>query len=418
MKVKVHPGFAQGQVKIPPSKSLLHRSIICASLANGKSVIKNVIYSEDIKATINAFKTLGVKISKLEDSLEVIGSGTLSIVGDEVIDCKESGSTLRFLIPILANSKGVFLTGKESLLNRPLNIYEELFKDRDLSLIKHGEKIHIKGELKSGEYELKGNVSSQFISGLLFSLPTKNGDSIIKVVGNYESKKYVDLTVSVLKDFGINIHEQNNVYYIKGNQSYLPSDYKVESDCSQLAFFAVAGIINGDIKVSNINPESLQPDSEIISIIKAMDGKVLKEKNSLRFIKSQTKGIDIDVSQHPDIAPILSILAALSENTTNILNAKRLRIKESDRLTAINQILNSLGIKTKIVEDNYQIWGKEFFTSNTFDSYNDHRMVMSLAVAALRANKPIIIERAEAVNKSYPHFFEDLQSLGIKVEYL
>ena len=418
MRVKVYPGFAQGQIMVPPSKSLLHRSIICACLANGKSVIKNVVYSDDIKATINAFKTLGIQINKIENALEINGDNNLSIFGDEIIDCQESGSTLRFLLPLLTNKKGIYFSGKESLLNRPLNVYDDVFRISGITFERREKLLFLKNELKPGNYKVLGNVSSQFISGLLFALPLKDGDSKITIIGNLESKKYVDMTIDVMSKFGINIIIKDNAYFIKGNQKYKPAEYKVESDFSQLAFFAVAGIINGDVKIINSANESLQPDVEIINIIKKMGGKVFKEKNTLHFVKSTTRGLDIDVSQHPDIAPIISILSALSEGTSNILNAKRLRIKETDRLSAITQILTLLGIKCYSFEDRYNIVGSDKFLANSFESYNDHRMVMSIAVAALRADGPVVINGAEAVNKSYPHFFEDLESLGIKVEYL
>ncbi len=418
MKVKVYPGFAQGQIQVPPSKSLLHRAIICASLAKGTSAIKNIVYSEDIKATINAFKKLGVKIIKEENSLKVIGSGELIFLENETIDCNESGSTIRFLIPLITNSSGIYITGTKSLLNRPMSIYEDIFKDNDLVFKREENRIFLKGDLPAQKYVVKGNISSQFISGLLFTLPLKKEDSEIQIIGDFESKKYVDMTLEVLKCFGINIIEQDNIYYIQGNQSYRPTDYKVESDYSQLAFFAVAGIINGDIKITNLNPFSLQPDASIIDVIKKMNGKVSKEKHSLRFTKSNTTNIDLDVSQFPDIAPILSILAGLSQGECLIYNAKRLKIKETDRLQAINDILKKLGVRTDVYEESYRIYGQEAYQANVFDSYNDHRMVMSIAIAALRSNNPVIIENYEAVNKSYPHFFEDLQSLGIKIEYI
>ncbi len=418
MKVKVYPGFASGQISVPPSKSLLHRAIISACLAKGKSIVRNIVLSEDIKATINAFKRLGVKIQKEENSLIIHGKGELSFVGDETINCNESGSTLRFIIPIFTNNKGINLTGKPSLLKRPLSIYEELFNRNNLTFNHKDNHIYLKGDFPSGVFEVAGNVSSQFISGLMFSLPLKNNDSIIKIIGTLESKRYVDMTIFVLSKFGIEITEFENAYYIKGNQKYQATNYLVESDFSQLAFFAVAGTINGEVKVNNINFASLQPDKEVINIIKKMDGKIHKDKNSLTFSKTQTRGIDIDVSQSPDIAPILSVLGGLSTGQTNILNAKRLRIKETDRLQATNDILRKLGVKSQINDDSLLIVGQKHFNSNSFDSYNDHRMVMSLAIAALRATEPIIINKAEAINKSYPHFFEDLQSLGIKVEYM
>lgn len=418
MKVKIYPGFAQGQVKIPPSKSLLHRAIICASLAKGTSNIKNVIYSDDVKATIEAFRSLGVKIEKQENSLKVVGFGNLFLSGDELIDCNESGTTLRFLTPLLANDKGICLTGKSTLLSRPMTIYESIFRDKNLIFEKNEEGYYLKGNLPSGTYEIEGNVSSQFISGLLLTLPLRENDSEVIIKGDFESAKYVDLTIDVMQSFGVYIDKTESGYHIRGNQVYQSNNYRVEADCSQLAFFAVGGIINGDIKISNINLNSLQPDAKITSIIKEMGGKITKEKNYLRFVKSQTTGIDIDVSQFPDIAPILSVLGALSSGETAIENASRLKIKETDRLWAINHILQKFGVKTVVKEDSYTVYGQNVLSGNEFISYNDHRMVMSIAIASLRSDKPVIIEDYLVVNKSYPSFFEDLMSLGIKVEYI
>jgi 3-phosphoshikimate 1-carboxyvinyltransferase len=268
MKVKIYPGFAKGQVKIPPSKSFLHRAIICASLAKGTSIIKNVIYSDDVKATIEAFKTIGVKIEKQENSLRVVGYGRLFFLGEEKIDCNESGTTLRFLTPLFANDKGIYLTGKSTLLSRPMSIYENVFKEKNLIFDKSEEGYFLKGELPSGTYEVDGNISSQFISGLLLTLPLKTSDSKIIIKGDFESAKYTELTIDVMSDFGVNITKTDYGYYVEGNQVYKPTNYKVEADCSQLAFFAVGGILNGDIKISNINLNSLQPDSQITSIIK------------------------------------------------------------------------------------------------------------------------------------------------------
>jgi 3-phosphoshikimate 1-carboxyvinyltransferase len=221
-----------------------------------------------------------------------------------------------------------------------------------------------------------------------------------------------------MRNFGVNITKTDYGYYIEGNQLYKPTNYKVEADCSQLAFFAVGGILNGDIKISNINLNSLQPDSQITNIIKKMNGRIIKEKSYLRFVKSQTNGINIDVSQCPDIAPILSVLGALSLGETKIENASRLKIKETDRLWAINNILQKFGVKTSVKADSYIVTGQNVLSGNEFNSYNDHRMVMSIAIASLRSDKPVIIEDYLVVNKSYPSFFEDLASLGIKIEYI
>lgn len=418
MKVKIYPGFAKGEIIIPPSKSMLHRAIICASLAKGTSVISNVIYSEDIKATINAFKQLGIQIKTHDNRIEITNDKALTFSGNEIIDCNESGSTLRFLIPLLANNKGIKFTGKTSLMKRPLNVYETMFHNTNNTFELNNDILYLKNEINPGNYKIPGNISSQFISGLLFSLPLKNRDSHIEVTGLFESKSYVEMTIDVLKKFGIEISNHKNHFYIKGNQKYKPQDIEIELDYSQLAFFAAAGIINGDIKIKDIPTDSLQPDKAIINIIKQMNGKMTLANNSYHFYKSNTTGLDIDVSQHPDIGPILSILGGLSKGQTKLLKAKRLKIKETDRLKAIYDILTKLNINASLGQESLSIIGKDEFSGSEFDSYNDHRMVMSLAIAALRNTTPLTINNAQAINKSYPTFFEDLKSLGIKVEYL
>jgi len=418
MNVVIHPGFAKGNVKIPPSKSYLHRAIICASLAEGKSVIKNIILSEDVKATINALKTVGIQINKLDNALEIYGRNEFPFIGDEVIDCNESGSTLRFLIPLLTNMKGILFTGKRGLFKRPLSIYKDIYDRNNLSFSLNEESLFTKGTIEAGNYIINGNISSQFISGLLFALPLKAADSTIEIIEPFESKKYVDMTIKVLSDFGINIQIRNNIYFIKGNQQYKPKDYIVEADYSQAAFFAVAGIINGDITISNLNEDTLQPDYEIISIIKKMNGKIVKEKNDFRFLKSKTKGIEIDVSQCPDLSPILAILGGLSEGKTIIKNVSRLKLKEIDRLSAIVDYLSVLGVKAVYDDYKIEIFGQQYFIPKEPKTYNDHRVVMALAIGALKSHKPLRINNINVINKSYPGFIDDLENLGIKVEYV
>ena len=418
MKVKISPGFAQGKITIPPSKSLLHRAIISASLADGTSKISNVIFSEDIKATINAFTQLGVDIKKYKNSLIITKNKPFTFTGKEIINCNESGSTLRFLIPILANNSGIKFTGKTSLMNRPLSIYETIYKDNNNIFNLEKGILYLENEIKAGHYKIPGNISSQFISGLLFALPFKKQDSVIEVTEKFESKNYVRMTIDTLNKFGIKIDNKDNHFYIKGNQKYKPCNIVIESDYSQLAFFAVAGIINGDIVINNISSYSLQPDSKIVNIIKEMNGKIIYKNNSYHVYKSKTNGIDIDLSQHPDIGPILSILAGLSQGKTNLLNAERLKIKETNRLKASYEVLKKLGVDVEIGKDSLSIVGQEKFNGNIFKSYNDHRMVMSIAIAALKNKQTILINNAEAINKSYPSFFKDLQSLGIKIEYM
>lgn len=418
MKIKLYPSVVSGAITPPPSKSFLHRSIISACLAEGVSQINNVIYSKDIEATLNAFESLGVKIQRDSNKIQIDSLGYHSFLDNVNVNCNESGSTLRFIIPILSNSKYAYFKGKSSLINRPMDIYEDLFHSQGLEFKKSDNSIITKGRISSGNFEVPGNISSQFISGLLFILPLLKGDSTIKITSNFESSSYVDMTVSILSNFGINIEIFDNVFFIKGNQKYVPTNVYVESDFSQLAFYAVLGIVNNDLKINNINFNSLQPDRKILDFIEKMGGRITKSYDSAHIHKSNTFGITIDVSQCPDIGPILGVLAAHSKGTTDIINAKRLIIKESNRLLSTFEILKSFGISVSMGEDSLTILGSDKFVGNDFDSFNDHRIAMSIAIAATIADGPVIIDRAEAVQKSYPSFYEDLASIGVRIEYL
>ena len=375
MKIDIFPSKVQGEIRPPASKSFLHRAIISACLACGHSRINNIVLSDDVLATVNAFKTLGVNIEVNKDSFDIYSKGFDGFTRNVDIDCNESGSTIRFLIPILSNTNFAYFKGKSSLISRPFNIYETIFKDRDLIFKKTSNTITTKGGLSPGNYIVPGDISSQFISGLLFVLPLLDGDSTIKITKNFESRRYVEMTVNILKSFGVKVRYSDRTFYIPGNQKYLPNTVNSEIDYSQMAFFAVLGIVNNDIKITDINYDSLQPDikiidiilnsqlclidkitgndfkniryvfrkyennikamkinEDIIDIIRSMGGNIKTDNKSITFCKSQTSGIEIDVSQCPDIAPILGVLGAVSNGVTNIVNAKRLTMKESNRL--------------------------------------------------------------------------------------
>ncbi len=272
--------------------------------------------------------------------------------------------------------------------------------------------------MKPGKFHIPGNISSQFITGLLFALPTLNNDSIIIIEGELESKNYVKMTIDTLEKFGIKIFVEENTFVIPGNQKYHPHDIKIESDFSQMAFFAVAGIINGDIKCQNMNFSSLQADRSIIDIIKKINGDITEDKSCYRFKKSSTIGTTVDVSQFPDLAPVLSILLALSSGESKITNAKRLILKESNRLKTTHEVLKLFGVESQMCEDSLVIQGIEKFKGGIIDSYNDHRIAMMIAVASTRAEGEVIIVNAEAINKSYPGFFKDLEKLGADISYL
>lgn len=415
----IYHSILKGEIRIPPSKSISHRSIICAGLSSGISNIHNVLLSQDIEATIKVLKNLGVDIQIETHFLKIKGSNNLHII-DKNFDCNESGSTLRFIIPIAATTgEHVIFSGKGALSQRPLTPYYDIFYDQRLKYKNNDGKLPllIDGKLKPGEFRVKGNVSSQFISGLLFALPLLDGDSKIIITTKLESLPYVDLTIDVLKHYNIIIENKNYTeFIIKGNQTYRASDFTIEGDFSQAAFWIVAGILGSDITCTGLNMNSHQGDAAIIEIVRNFNGKVLVRQNKVTGLPSKTKGIIIDASQFPDLVPIITVLAALSEGTTKIINAGRLRLKESDRLNAISTQLNKIGADIKENPDGLEIHGKLNFKGGQVNSFNDHRIAMALGIASLKCTQPLIISDTTCVNKSYPQFWDDLRKLGGKVD--
>ena len=421
MKIKIYPSKCSGEIKIPSSKSMGHRAIICASLANGKSIISNLDYSDDILATIDGMRKLGANIQCEKDRLIIEGIKSFDNLKDNIIDCNESGSTLRFFIPIFSlTGKKISFTGRNRLLKRPQKIYEEIFKEQNLYYFQDEDKIEIKGKLKAKEYFIDGNISSQFISGLLFTLPLLEENSIININPPFESASYIDLTMEVLKEFGITINKVTPLRFeIQGGQKYRAKDYKVEGDFSQLAFFAVLGALNNDLKCTGVKHNSKQGDKAIIDILKKSGVKIEEIEEGYLIHKGKVKGCEIDLGDCPDLGPILNVLAMYGKGEFKTFNAGRLRLKESDRISAMEEELKKLGVEIETTEDEIKILGKKNYLGNIeVFGHKDHRIVMSLAIAGTMLEKPIIIDGAEAVEKSYPKFFQDLESLNIKVEYL
>ena len=421
MKIKIYPSKCSGEIKIPSSKSMGHRAIICASLANGKSIISNLDYSDDILATIDGMRKLGANIQCEKDRLIIEGIKSFDNLKDNIIDCNESGSTLRFFIPIFSlTGEKISFTGRNRLLKRPQKIYEEIFKEQNLYYFQDKDKIEIKGKLKAKEYFIDGNISSQFISGLLFTLPLLEENSIININPPFESASYIDLTMEVLKEFGITINKVTPLRFeIQGGQKYIAKDYKVEGDFSQLAFFAVLGALNNDLKCIGVKHNSKQGDKAIIDILKKSGVKIEEIEEGYLIHKGKIKDCEIDLGDCPDLGPILNVLAMYGEGEFKIFNAGRLRLKESDRISAMEEELKKLGVEIKTTEDEIKILGKKNYLGNIeVFGHKDHRIVMSLAIAGTMLEKPIIIDGAGAVEKSYPKFFQDLESLNIKVEYL
>jgi len=406
-----------GELSPPPSKSVLHRYIIASSLAKGISKIENISFSEDIIATIEAMKKLGAKIEQKENYLLIDGSDTFKNLNENIeIDCNESGSTLRFLFPLsIVEENKVLFKGRGKLFKRPMTPYFENFEKYK---IKHSyideNKILLEGQLKSGIYEIDGNISSQFITGLLFSLPLLEGKSKIIINGKLESSNYIDISLECLSKFGIKIiNNSYQEFIIEGNQSYKVGNYHTEADYSQAAFFLVANAIGSKIKINDLNENSLQGDKKIIDYISEIDNWNSKDT------------LVLDGSETPDIIPILSLKAAVSGKKIEIVNIERLRIKESDRLKATVEELSKLNFDLIEKKDSILINSRENFEVNknekvvSLSAHSDHRIAMMIAIAATCYDGEILLDNLDCVKKSYPNFWEVFLSLGGKVyEYL
>ncbi len=401
MDIIITPNRLSGEVVVPPSKSVAHRMIIAASLANGVSTITNLSPSVDITATMDCMRALGSKISYSNNTAVI--EGIKSSPDKAVLNCHESGSTLRFLIPVAcALGTNAEFTGSGKLPQRPITPFlDELPKHGvTFDIPENGDNLpcKVQGKLTGGKFEIDGGISSQFITGLLFALPLLSDDSEIIMTSPLQSKPYVDITIGVLRNFGCEIKETKTGYSVKGGQKLKPFSGAVEGDYSQASFFYAANILGSSIKIKGLNENSLQGDKAIVDIC---------EK-----IMSNGKAYELDCSDIPDLVPILSVLGCFCKGTSRITNAARLRIKECDRLAAMETCLNKAGGKVKSTPDGLEIEGVDTLKGVETDSFNDHRIAMSMAIAATRCEGEMIIRRAECVSKSYPDFFEVYRALG------
>lgn len=412
MDLLIHPHTLKGKVKIPASKSILHRALICAALAKGRSLIRNTYLSEDITATMDCLKKLGASFTVTGDCIAV--DGISSLPEEASLDCGESGSTIRFLIP-LAAALGVSASfaGRGKLVSRPLHLYQQAFAGKGVEFLYNGSlPASVCGQLQSGDYEIPGNVSSQFITGLLFALPLLDGDSRITVLPPFESKSYVGITISCLKQFGISVTESDHTYFIKGNQCYTACDYTVESDYSQSAFFLTANCLGSELSLFSFAPDSIQGDSKILSILAQSGTEALFQNGNLQTHVQNRKAFSIDASDIPDLVPILSVLACFCEGTTKISRIERLRIKESDRIASTMGMIHALGGRITYENDCLLIPGSQQFSGGTVDCCNDHRIAMAAAVASTVCDGDVVLKGAQCVKKSYPTFFEEFTRLG------
>lgn len=417
--VTIEPGRLKGTVKVPPSKSEAHRAIIAAALSGGECRVDNIAMSADITATLDGMRALGCKYTVSKGGGYVkLAPKSRKFSGKEIeIDCAESGSTLRFLIPIaLLSGKDIKFTGRGRLMQRPMKPYFDMFDKKGIVYEKGQDYLKLSGKLESGLYKLPGDISSQFITGLLFALPQLDGDSKIEVTTPMESKGYIDMTLNVLKQFGIEIQNKNyRRFIIQGGQSYTPRDFTVEGDYSQAAFFLVAGAIGCDVTCTGLKSDSLQGDKAIIDIIKQTGAQIEETKEGIRAVHTANMhGITVDVRDIPDLVPILAVLLSFCRGESRIINAGRLRMKESDRLAAITSELKQLGGNIAEGGDSLTINGVQALCCNTVSSWNDHRIAMATAIAACRCEGDgvNIMGGKEAVKKSYPDFFEVYERLA------
>jgi 3-phosphoshikimate 1-carboxyvinyltransferase len=415
MDIKIKPHKLKGIVNVPASKSLMHRAIICASLSHGKSIISNITLSNDINATINEMRNFGADI-KLQDNKLVIEGFKHDLLKDEV-DSNESGSTLRFLIPIfLTKYQNITFIGHNNLVNRPLDPYLKIFDKLNIRYQKGNKTLPLKvfDKLKSGEFHILGNVSSQFISGLLFALPILNGDSKIIIEGELESLNYIDLTIDMLKAFGIDIlfDKDKNIIYVKGDQEYMATNYTCEGDFSQASFFLVANMLGSEIGLKNLKLNTLQGDSIILDILKKMKASFYLKDNILYLKKNDILNMDISLKNCPDLGPILSVLLSFAKGKSRLYDAGRLRLKECDRITCVVNNLKKLNIDIKEGKDFIEINGNNKIKGGVLDSCNDHRLAMSFAIISTAISEELTILNMDAINKSYPEFLNDFKSLG------
>ena len=408
MTLTITPAKLQGTITPPPSKSQAHRLLIAAALAEGKSVIQNISRSQDMEATLRCLTELGAEYERAGEKLTLrgLGANPMSPMGRMALprlDCGESGSTLRFLIPVaLAVRGGGIFTGQGRLMERPQGPYFDLFEEKGISYEQKGGTLTVQGRLEAGVYRLPGNVSSQFVTGLLYALPLLDGDSKIMLTTDLESRDYVEMTLRALEAYGVKGHWMDErTLAVPGWQTYKARDLAVEADWSQAGFWYAAKALGNAVEVTGMDPHSSQGDKAI-------------EKYYVNL--SEPGDMTIDVSGCPDLVPPLAAMAALREGTTYLVNAARLRMKESDRLAAVSDVLCKLGATVEEGPDFLAIRGLLTLPGGAeVDAYNDHRIAMMAAIAATRCERPVTLTGAESVNKSYPNFWEDYVNLGGKI---
>ena len=410
----VDPGPRNGCVRIPSSKSMAHRQLVIAALSEHPSRLTIDGVSDDIRATVDCLSALGAQISRRGDTLTVIPLKREKAEKRVILLPRESGTTLRFMLPLVG------MLGLEAEIMPEGRLSGRPVKELACELNRHGmnisfgsKSIHASGKLQPGSYSLPGNVSSQYISALLLVLPLLSGDSSVTVTGTIESKGYIDLTLFALRNAGVIVKEQAGTYLIRGSQKYLPAELStVEGDWSNAAFFLCMGALSRKgIEADGLNCDSRQGDRKIMDILSGMGACVSLSDTRIYVKKGCLNAVTLDVSQIPDLVPAVSVLMALADGESRITNAYRLRLKESDRLSTTCAFLRALGAEAALDGNDILIRGRPMLTGGEADACGDHRIAMALALAASGCGQPVTIKGADAVNKSFPDFFTRLDSL-------
>ena len=411
MDIKIIPSSLNGSVTVPPSKSAAHRALICAALSGGECKVTPYCTSKDIKATVSCLKNLGMNIQENSQGY-IISKG--NVQKGATLNFGESGSTARFLLPVAAAlGANCVCTGEGRLPERPMNTLTTLLREHGVAVSQDNLPITLNGTMNGGEFCLPGNISSQFISGLLMAAPILESDVNIIPTTALESVGYIDMTISAMKKYGVKVEETENGWLVSKESGYTPQDTVIEGDWSQAAFFMSAAAIGGDIKIAGLDFASNQGDMAALDVFAAFGANISLENNVLHISKGNLKGITVNAANIPDMVPAIAATAAFAEGKTVIHSAERLRIKESDRIKTTLAALNAMGVKTEEKEDGMVIYGGKP-NGAVIDGANDHRIVMAFSVAAAYANGESTIKGIEAVEKSYPEFFEDFKKIGGK----
>jgi 3-phosphoshikimate 1-carboxyvinyltransferase len=420
------PSVMQGVIKAPSSKSSAQRKLICAALASGQTTVKNIGTSEDVGVIIACLQNMGATINITGQDAKVLPIN-LRLNENKIIKpklyCKESGAAFRFLLPVTAAlfSQAEFY-GDGELPNRPILTLVEALEEKGVIFTAKKLPFETKGTLQSGIYKIPADISSQYISGLLMALPLLQEDSEIQLTTEVQSTGYIEMTLQALREFDIQIHKTDKGYLIPGGQTYQsPKETTVEGDWSGSANFLVAGALIGPVTINGLDVNSRQPDAEILRILEKFGATITTSNNEITVQKANLQDMEndikIDVANVLDLAPIIAIIAAKTKGKTVLINTARLRLKESNRVRAIQSVLQKFGVSVTVEENSITITGMSEFTGGEFDNFRDHRIAMAIAIGATVASEEVYMKNAQVIAKSYPEFYKDYKQLGGQAEY-